>query len=184
MQKKSTMAYILAALMLSAAVIYFVAAVGESAEAGEGQDREQAPTSSEDSDNDETVNSGSEQEQSNTEEEGEGGGEEEERGLATQVETTFFTIVGLGYAGVGIWVLKDKGKTNTPYIIAIGGSIAMIGLYVASRTIDLPVVGLQDDVGTIDILSKVLQVGIIGLSAYMVNTNKATRRLDSRRQDV
>jgi hypothetical protein len=183
MQKKSTMAYILAALMLSAAVIYFVAAVGESAEAGEGQDREQAPTSSEDSDNDETVNSGSEQEQSNTEEEGEGGGEEE-RGLATQVETTFFTIVGLGYAGVGIWVLKDKGKTNTPYIIAIGGSIAMIGLYVASRTIDLPVVGLQDDVGTIDILSKVLQVGIIGLSAYMINTNKAARRLDSRRQDV
>jgi hypothetical protein len=177
------MAYILAALMLSAAVIYFVAAVGESAEAGEGQDREQAPTSSEDSDNDETVNSGSEQEQSNTEEEGEGGGEEE-RGLATQVETTFFTIVGLGYAGVGIWVLKDKGKTNTPYIIAIGGSIAMIGLYVASRTIDLPVVGLQDDVGTIDILSKVLQVGIIGLSAYMINTNKAARRLDSRRQDV
>src|SRR5215212_6392583 len=183
MQKKSTMAYILAALMLSAAVIYFVAAVGESAEAGEGQDREQAPTSSEDSDNDETVNSGSEQEQSNTEEEGEGGGEEE-RGLATQVETTFFTIVGLGYAGVGIWVLKDKGKTNTPYIFAIGGSIAMIGLYVASRTIDLPVVGLQDDVGTIDILSKVLQVGIIGLSAYMINTNKAARRLDSRRQDV
>jgi hypothetical protein len=183
MQKKSTMAYILAALMLSAAVIYFVAAVGESAEAGEGQDREQAPTSSEDSDNDETVNSGSEQDQSNTEEEGEGGGEEE-RGLATQVETTFFTIVGLGYAGVGIWVLKDKGKTNTPYIIAIGGSIAMIGLYVASRTIDLPVVGLQDDVGTIDILSKVLQVGIIGLSAYMINTNKAARRLDSRRQDV
>ena len=36
MQKKSTMAYVLAALMLSTAVIYFVAAAGESAEAGEG----------------------------------------------------------------------------------------------------------------------------------------------------
>jgi hypothetical protein len=43
---------------------------------------------------------------------------------------------------------------------------------------------LQDDVGTIDILSKVLQVGIIGLSAYMINTNKVIRRLDSRQQDV
>ncbi len=182
MQKKSTMAYILMALMLSTAVIYFVAAAGESAEAGEGQDREQAPARSEDSDDDETANSASEQEQSNTEEEeGEGG---EEGSLATQVETAFFTIVGLGYTGVGIWVLKNKGKTNTPYIIAIGGSIGMIALYVASRTIDLPLVGLQDDVGTIDILSKVLQVGIIGLSAYMVNTNKITRHLDSRQQDV
>ena len=183
MQKKSTMAYILAALMLSTAVIYFVAAAGESAEAGEGQDREQAPANSEDSDNDEAINSASEQEQSRqaTEEEEEEAGE---GGLATQVETAFFTIVGLGYAAVGIWIIRDKGKTNTPYIIAIGGSIAMIGLYVASRTIDLPVVGLQEDVGTIDILSKVLQVGIIGLSAYMVNTNKAARRLDSRQQDV
>ena len=182
MQKKSTMAYVLAALMLSTAVIYFVAAAGESAEAGEGQEREQAPASSEDSDNDEAVNSAAGQEE--LEESSEEGEEAEEGGLATQVETAFFTIVGLGYAAVGMWVLKDKGKTNTPYIIAIGGSIAMIGLYVASRTIDLPVVGLQDDVGTIDILSKVLQVGIIGLSAYMVNTNKAARRLDSRRQDV
>ena len=181
-KKKSTMAYVLAALMLSTAVIYFVAAAGESAEAGEGQEREQAPASSEDSDNDEAVNSAAGQEE--LEESSEEGEEAEEGGLATQVETAFFTIVGLGYAAVGIWVLKDKGKTNTPYIIAIGGSIAMIGLYVASRTIDLPVVGLQDDVGTIDILSKVLQVGIIGLSAYMVNTNRAARRLDSRRQDV
>jgi hypothetical protein len=181
-KKKSTMAYILAALMLSTAVIYFVAAAGESAEAGEDQEREQAPASSEDSDNDEAVDSAAGQEE--LEESSEEGEEAEEGGLGTQVETAFFTIVGLGYAAVGIWVLKDKGKTNTPYIIAIGGSIAMIGLYVASRTIDLPVVGLQDDVGTIDILSKVLQVGIIGLSAYMVNTNKATRRLDSRRQDV
>lgn len=180
--QKSTMAYILAALMLSTAVIYFVAAAGESAEAGEGQDREQAPASSKDSDSDEAINSAAEQGEGeeSSEEEKEAG----EGGLGTQVETAFFTIVGLGYAGVGIWVLKDKGKTNTPYIIAIGGSIAMIGLYVASRTIALPVVGLQEDVGTIDILSKVLQVGIIGLSAYMVNTNKAARRLDSRRQDV
>jgi hypothetical protein len=181
-KKKSTMAYILAALMLSTAVIYFVAAAGESAEAGEDQEREQAPASSEDSDNDEAVDSAAGQEE--LEESSEEGEEAEEGGLGTQVETAFFTIVGLGYAAVGIWVLKDKGKTNTPYIIAIGGSIAMIGLYVASRTIDLPVVGLQDDVGTIDILSKVLQVGIIGLSAYMINTNKAARRLDSRRQDV
>jgi hypothetical protein len=48
--------------------------------------------------------------------------------MAAQVETVFFTVVGLGYAGVGVWILKDKGKINAPYIIAIGRSIAIIGL--------------------------------------------------------
>jgi hypothetical protein len=175
------MAYVLAALMLSTAVIYFVAAAGESAEAGEGQDKEQAPASSRDSDNDEAINSAPEQEEvkeAGEEEEGEEG--EEEGGLATQVETAFFTTVGVGYAAVGAWILKDKGKTNAPYIIAIGGSIALIGLYLASRTVNMPVVGLQDDVGAIDILSKVLQVGIIGLAAYMVNTNKVTKPVPNR----
>src|SRR5215217_5157503 len=166
--KKSTMAYVLAALMISTAVIYFVAAAGESAEAGEDQDKEQAPASNRDSDNGQSINSATEQEES--------GGVSP----AIQVETAFFTAVGLGYAGVGAWVLRDKGKTNAPYIIAIGGSIAIIGLYVASRTVSLPVVGLQDDVGTIDILSKILQVSIIGLAGYMVNTNKVTKPLPNR----
>ena len=177
--KKSNMAYVLAALMLSTAVIYFVAAVGESAEATEGQDKEQAPASERDSDNDQAINSGAEQEQleEGNEETGGGGGED---ALATQVQTAFFTVVGLGYAGVGAWMLKDKGKTNTPYLIAIGGSIAIIGLYIASRTVSLPVVGLQDDVGTIDMVTKVLQGIIIGLGAYMVNTNKVTKPLTNR----
>jgi hypothetical protein len=176
--KKSNMAYVLAALMLSTAVIYFVAAVGESAEATEGQDKEQAPASERDSDNDQAINSGTEQDQlgEGNEETGVGG----EGALATQVQTAFFAVVGLGYAGVGAWMLKDKGKTNTPYTIAIGGSIAIIGLYIASRTVSLPVVGLQDDVGTIDMVTKVLQGIIIGLGAYMVNTNKVTKPLTNR----
>jgi hypothetical protein len=176
--KKSNMVYVLAALMLSTAVIYFVAAVGESAEAGEGQDKEQAPASERDSNNDQAINPAAEQEQ--LEEDGEEAGGEEEGGLATQVQTAFFTVVGLGYAGVGAWILKDKGKTSTPYIIASGGSIAIIGLYIASRTVSLPIVGLQDDVGTIDIVSKVLQVIIVGLAGYMVNTIKVTKPLTNR----
>jgi hypothetical protein len=177
--KKSNMVYVLAALMLSTAVIYFVAAVGESAEAGEGQDKEQAPASERDSNNDQAINPAAEQEQ--LEEDGEeAAGGEEEGGLATQVQTAFFTVIGLGYAGVGAWILKDKGKTSTPYIIASGGSIAIIGLYIASRTVSLPVVGLQDDVGTIDIVSKVLQVIIVGLAGYMVNTIKVTKPLTNR----
>lgn len=170
------MAYVLAALMLSTAVIYFVAAVGESAEAGEGQDKVQAPASERESNNDQAINPAAEQEQ--LEEEGEEAGGE--GGLATQVQTAFFTVVGLGYAGVGAWILKDKGKTSTPYIIASGGSIAIIGLYIASRTVSLPIVGLQDDVGTIDIVSKVLQVIIVGLAGYMVNTIKVTKPMTNR----
>lgn len=177
--QKSTITYVLAALMLSTAVIYFVAAAEESAELGESQVREeQVPESSRNSDNDQAINSAIEQEEleAGSIEEGEG----EEGGLAPQIETAFFTIVGLGYVAIGVWIIRDKGKTNTPYIIAIGGSIAIIGLYIASRTISLPVVGLQDDIGTIDILSKVLQVGIIGLSAFMINTNRVIKPLRNR----
>lgn len=149
--QKSTIAYVLTALMLLTAVIYFVAAAEESTEESEDEQAERnAP------DNDERVNT-AEQE------------EEEGDGVATQVQTAFFTVTGLAYAGVGGWILKDKGKTNTPYVIAIAGSLAIIGLYVASRTVALPVVGLQDDVGTIDILSKILQGGIIALAAYSIN---------------
>ena len=180
--QKSTLAYVLAALMLSTAAIYFVAAAQESSEAGEGQDSEQeaATSSSGDADNEQSsVNSVAKEEDSKESSEGE---EEAEGGdaAATQVEIAFFTIAGVAYAGVGAWIIKNKGKTNTPYLIAIGGSMAIIGLYVASRTIDMPIVGLQEDIGTIDILSKVLQVAIIGLSAYMININRVVRPIPNR----
>ena len=173
----SKMAYILAALMLSTAIIYFVAAVEESAEGAEEDASEQTASTIKDNDfdNDEapsaaTTSTGADQEQD--------GGD----ALATQVQTAFFAIVGLGYTSIGIWMLKDKGRTNAPYIIAIVGSISIIGLYVASRTIDLPIVGLQDDVGTIDILSKVLQVGIVVLAAYIMNSKKTLMAAPSKRQ--
>lgn len=169
--QKTTMAYLLTALMVFTAVVYFVAAAEESEEAGDSQETEQTPVTSGDSENEETINSPANQEEHE---------ESEEDTLATQVQTVFFTAIGLGYAGVGVWILRDKGRTNAPYIVAIGGSIAMIGLYVASRTINLPIVGLQEDVGTIDILSKVLQVGIVGLAAYMLNTNKVVRSVYNR----
>lgn len=157
--QKSTIAYILAALMLSTAVIYFVAAVEESTESEEGEESEQAALNGNEQDDDED----------------EGAVSEEDNGLATQVQTAFFAAVGIGYTAVGGWIVKDKGRTNAPYIIAVAGSISIIGLYVASRTVDLPIVGLQDDVGTIDILSKVLQVAITGVASYLINSNRSLR---------
>jgi len=175
--QKTILAQTLTALIVFTAAIYFVAAVEESQEEEEAnaQVNEQEAASSGDSENQAPANSAANQEEQAEGGEGEGGD-----ALATQVQIAFFTVAGLGYAGVGIWMFKDKGKTNAPYVIAVVGSIAMIGIYVASRTIDLPIVGLQEDVGAIDILTKVLQVGIVGLGAYMINTIKVTKSVYSR----
>lgn len=155
--KKSTTAYVLVALMLATAAVYFVAAAEESTEMEGGEESEQALVNRNDFDDESREVSDANAEGSD---------------MATQVQTAFFAVVGVGYTATAAWVLRDKGRTNLPYLIAIGGSIAIIGLYVASRSIDLPVVGLQDDVGAIDILSKVLQVAIIGVAASIVNGRK------------
>lgn len=162
--RKSTIAYALAALMLVTAVIYFVAAAEESAE---GSENEQAERNATDRDRDEPANTAEQ-------------GENEGDGVATQVQTAFFTVTGLAYVGVGGWIMKSRGKTNAPYFIAIAGSLAIIGLYVASRTVALPVVGLQDDVGTIDVLSKILQGGIIALAAYSINFKVPAKKMTTR----
>jgi hypothetical protein len=44
----------------------------------------------------------------------------------------------------------------------------MIGIYIASRTIGVPVVGIEYYVGKIDVVSKILQAAIIGLAGYLI----------------
>jgi len=84
------------------------------------------------------------------------------------IETAFFAAVGAAYIPIGIWATITRHTSKIPYILAIGGSVALICLYILSRTVDIPLVGQQDDVGFIDILSKVLQGGIIAVSAYII----------------
>ncbi len=88
--------------------------------------------------------------------------------LSAQVETMFFTTAGILYFPLGIWMLKNGFNSRAPYVMAIIGSVALIGLYAASRMIDLPVVGKQDDIGILDISSKVLQVAIIAISSILI----------------
>jgi hypothetical protein len=83
----------------------------------------------------------------------------------------FFVIVGIAYIAAGIWMLENKYYSKIPYVIAAICSIALIAFYIATRTINIPTIGIQDDVGTIDILSKVLQVAIAGLSIYIARTS-------------
>ncbi len=54
-------------------------------------------------------------------------------------------------------MLENKYYSKIPYIIAIIGSIALIAFYISTRTMNIPSIGVQDDIGTTDILSKVMQ---------------------------
>lgn len=78
-------------------------------------------------------------------------------------QMTFFIIAGLVHIPVAIWILKNKRRSNNkvPYIIATAGYAGLIILYVLSRTVNLPLIGFEEHVGSVDILSKILQVGII-----------------------
>lgn len=87
-------------------------------------------------------------------------------------QMAFFIIAGLAHIPVSIWILKNKRRSNNkvPYIIAIAGSAGLIILYVLSRTVNLPLVGFEEHVGSVDVLSKILQVGIIICSTLLLLT--------------
>jgi hypothetical protein len=53
------------------------------------------------------------------------------------------------------------------------GSIALIALYIASRNVNLPVVGQQEDIGVTDLASKVLQVGVIVICSILLVKSKS-----------
>ena len=92
------------------------------------------------------------------------------------IETAFFAAVGGAYIPVGLWIIVGKHASKTPYYLAIVGSSALIILYVLSRTVDIPIVGQQDDIGFVDLLSKALQVGIIGFSLYVIISIKKEKK--------
>ena len=82
-----------------------------------------------------------------------------------QVEMTLFIGSGLTYIGLFAWTLGAKLKNITPYIVIVGVSVILIATYIASRTVGVPIVGVEYYVGKLDMVSKALQV--IGLSVYL-----------------
>jgi hypothetical protein len=98
--------------------------------------------------------------------------------VGSQIQTMLFTTAAITYLPLGIWMVKNKLHSRAPYVIASLISIALIGLYIASRTTALPVVGIQDDVGTIDIISKVTQGAIVVISLLLLrNWNREKIRV-------
>ena len=95
----------------------------------------------------------------------------------SQIQTMFFATAGIVYIPLGIWMLRNRLHSRGPYVISILVSIFLMVLYVASRTINLPVVGVQEDIGTVDIITKTIQVGIIAISVRLVQELKKEQLL-------
>ena len=90
----------------------------------------------------------------------------------SQIQTMFFATAGIVYIPLGIWMLRNRLHSRGPYVISILVSILLVVLYVVSRTINLPVVGVQKDIGIVDIITKIIQVGIITISVRLVQDLK------------
>jgi bacteriorhodopsin len=88
--------------------------------------------------------------------------------VGSQIQTIFFATAGIVYVPLGVWMLKSRLHSRAPYVISILVSVFMVILYVASRNIDLPVVGIQTDVGVIDLATKTIQIGIIAFSSILL----------------
>ena len=69
-------------------------------------------------------------------------------------------------------MIKNRLHSRAPYVIASLISVALVGLYVASRTISLPLVGMQNDIGMTDILAKITQSAIVVVSLLLLRNWK------------
>src|ERR671920_2494136 len=85
-----------------------------------------------------------------------------------QVEMALFIGARIIYLGLFVWILKTKLRSKIPYIVVAAVSVVLIATYVASRTIGVPIVGVEYYVGRLDIVNKVIQVIIIGISVYLI----------------
>jgi archaellum component FlaF (FlaF/FlaG flagellin family) len=162
--------YLLAALMFCTGIVYLSVAYGEGSEMGEDNESKLDQTSSQANTEANEENEKNEANEANEHEyklgkTSERQSESEERGVGPIFETVFFSSVGIAYFPIGIWMILKK-ETKKPYIIAMIGSAGLIAFYAVTRLIDLPIIGLQDDVGTVDIVSKILQGLIVVVSAF------------------
>ena len=92
--------------------------------------------------------------------------------VGSQIQTMFFATAGIIYVPLGFWILKNRLHSRAPYVISILISAFMTMLYVISRNVNLPVVGIQTDVGILDLASKTIQLGIIVFSTMLLRDLK------------
>ena len=85
-----------------------------------------------------------------------------------QIEIALFAGSGILYLGLLGWILVKKLKSIVPYSFLIITSMILIITYAASRTIGVPLIGVEFYIGKYDILTKVLQGIIIAISGYLI----------------
>ena len=76
---------------------------------------------------------------------------------------------GIGYSATGLWMILDKRNSKSPYIIAIVGSLILLGVYASSRTIGISNLGIES-VGMLDAIVAGLQVAIVATCLYILLT--------------
>ena len=76
---------------------------------------------------------------------------------------------GIGYAATGLWMILDKRNSKSPYIIAIVGSLILLGVYASSRTVGISNLGIES-VGILDSVVAGLQVAIVATCLYILMT--------------
>ena len=64
-------------------------------------------------------------------------------------------------------MILDKRNSKIPYIIAIVGSLILLGIYFASRTVGISSLGTEP-IGFLDAVVAGLQVVIIAISLYVL----------------
>lgn len=93
-----------------------------------------------------------------------------------QFETSFFisaAIVNFVLAGL---VIKSN-RNVIPYYASAGVSAILIAVYIASRTVGVPVVGVEYYIGRLDLISKILQGVAIVLSGIAIHSIRKSKTL-------
>jgi len=91
-----------------------------------------------------------------------------------QLETSFFISAGVVNFILAGLVLKSN-RSIISYLASAGISAGLIVVYIASRTVGVPVVGVEYYIGRLDLISKVLQAIAIVLSGISIyNLRKPT----------
>src|SRR4026209_893927 len=85
-----------------------------------------------------------------------------------QIEITLFAGSGIIYLILLGWILIKKLNNIVPYTFLIAISTILIITYASSRTIGVPIIGVEFYIGKYDMITKVLQGIIIAISGYLI----------------
>ena len=84
-----------------------------------------------------------------------------------QFEATFFVSAAVANFILAALVIKSN-RNVIPYLASAGISAGLIAIYIASRTVGVPVVGVEYYVGRLDLISKGFQAAAIVLSVIAI----------------